>query len=783
MEKYKASKNNEEELTNDIPEKTEEEKKQGSTEKAVDLAGELALDYFTAGKGSQVKDALGNVPVVGGAVNKVWDGAVKDVSKVVSKTPAGDVLKAADDMGVTDLAKDAKGMLNMSKGKTSGVNSATNNPNKNLSNSSSPSISVNNESSKKNLFSGGSTNSGPLTDNIMGNIMGGLPKSMKIKLYAIGIGVIFLLMIFITVFADQDIVNLQATNNNINMSDKGGAIKNCTAEQIENKLVMIGDSRTVGMQTAVNKENVVYIAEVGEGYNLLESKKTEIENYASDSNKVLVFNLGVNDLVNIDKYINFYKELINNNSSAHIYFMSINPVDEAKEASNGYSVKNSDIDNFNNKLKSSFSNKYVDINSSIQFDTSDGLHYSNETYEEILNTLTQKLSATGQIKCGGASSGDLLAKLEELGKWYIENVPTYQTNTGACGTSPVSGTRKYYENPYTNRKYGDDCTEFTAAYMDYVCGSSIQESYSGGMIDPNGSWAKSIEACGWKGYFSDEIDSLQPGDVLISHGGMFYSGYGEHGEIYIDENSSFGWGAIQCNYPTPNSITKSISGGHTHYLDAGHDYITIYRYSGATTDDAPSNNADVNPSNLNIIKMFDSSFNHGKKPKSNQKYIMLHDTEMAENAKTVINAWKNQGTGVAAHFVVDRDGTIIQAVDMDTITHHAGYGGPGNFDAKFDVGNNDGKGNGDDLVGTQPLSGYTSYGMNSYSIGIEMCHKNGETYPEAQLKALDNLIAYIDKYYGFKATIIDHKTWRPSNSDTDANFATYFNNYKTKRHH
>ena len=183
--------------------------------------------------------------------------------------------------------------------------------------------------------------------------------------------------------------------------------------------------------------------------------------------------------------------------------------------------------------------------------------------------------------------------------------------------------------------------------------------------------------------------------------------------------------------------------------------------------------------------MYDSSFNHGTKSKSNQKYIMLHDTEMSQNAKTVVQSWKNSGSGVAAHFVVDRDGTIIQAVDLDTITHHAGWGGPGNYDAKFGVGNNDGKGNGDDLVGTTKsgYAGYTSYGMNSYSIGIEMCHVNGEDYPEAQLNAVDKLIQYIDSYYGFKSTIIDHKDWRPSNSDTDSKFASYLNNYKKLRHH
>ena len=55
-------------------------------------------------------------------------------------------------------------------------------------------------------------------------------------------------------------------------------------------------------------------------------------------------------------------------------------------------------------------------------------------------------------------------------------------------------------------------------------------------------------------------------------------------------------------------------------------------------------------------------------------------------------------------------------------------------------------------------------------------------YPEAQLEAIDGLIAYIDAYYG-SSTIIDHKMWRSGNSDTSAEFATYLANYRDHRTH
>ena len=364
------------------------------------------------------------------------------------------------------------------------------------------------------------------------------------------------------------------------------------------------------------------------------------------------------------------------------------------------------------------------------------------------------------------SNVDLMAALEEVANSYINNVGTYW----CCGYE----CRCNYKIPNLTREFGDDCTEFAAAYMSRVCGVDLEATSSGEMVYTDSKWAKDAQECGWIAYSSDEIKTLEPGDVMVAHVGSLYSTMGHHAEVYIDENHTFGWGSVKHSFPTDNTITTSSIFGHIHFQDKRHDYITVYRYQGA-------NNSQNDINDLNIVKNNDPSFNHGIKPIANQKYIDLHDTEMSQDANTVVSSWKNSKQGKAAHFVIDRDGSIIQAVDMDVITHHAGWGGPGNFDEKFGVGNNDGKGNGDDLVNTVPLSGYTSYGMNSYSIGIEICHVGGESYTEAQFEALDKLIQYIDSYYGFESTIIDHKTWRPSNSDVDNSFP--LEKYKTDRHH
>lgn len=184
---------------------------------------------------------------------------------------------------------------------------------------------------------------------------------------------------------------------------------------------------------------------------------------------------------------------------------------------------------------------------------------------------------------------------------------------------------------------------------------------------------------------------------------------------------------------------------------------------------------------LNIVEYVQPELDHGPKPAEFQRYIVLHDTEGGASGKSIIDWWVSSGNKVAAHFVVDRDGTITQCVPIDRIAHHAGFG---------DTGHNQLYGvedeSRDDKAGTVPIGrSFADYGMNSYSIGIEMNHVGGEgPYPQAQLEAVDGLIAYLDKSFGGNAgRIIDHKAWRSGNSDTSAEFATYLENYQTSRTH
>lgn len=384
MGTYKARENNKN--IQDYQENYDENK-QRSTEKAVNLAGEVALDYFTAGKGSRIKNMAEKVPVLGGAVKNTWDGAVKNISRGVSNTPVGDVLKAADDAGITDAAETAKDII------TNGSNNAT----------------------FKNKFSGNiknKTNDNKSNFKFLDFGSFKMSPSLKIKIVVIAIFVFLFFVMVVAVFANDDIDNLELTNSST-MTPKSNDGTLFTKQEIESRLVYVGNSRIVGMVSAL-ENNINYIAEVGKGYDwyknvALASIEEKIQN---NPNTIIVLSLGVNDLNNIDNYILAYKELIAKYPSNSFYIMSVNPVDESKARASGYSITNSDIEAFNKKLVENFSSNYIDIyNNLTNIGTNDGLHYDANTYKTIHNLIISSISGSLTEKNGNAGK-NVTGKLE-----------------------------------------------------------------------------------------------------------------------------------------------------------------------------------------------------------------------------------------------------------------------------------------------------------------------------------------------------------------------------------
>ena len=156
------------------------------------------------------------------------------------------------------------------------------------------------------------------------------------------------------------------------------------------KYVFVGDSRFVGMKNAVKgyvDQDVEIVAKIGEG---LKWFKTMAPDLYEMKGKIIIFNFGVNDLYNAGKYIEFYngmpEDFMKNNT---LVFMSVNPVDEAKEAEYGFTVKNADIEKFNDKMKAGLNKQYFHVIDTYTFTlqndlkTTDGLHYFNHIYRLI----------------------------------------------------------------------------------------------------------------------------------------------------------------------------------------------------------------------------------------------------------------------------------------------------------------------------------------------------------------------------------------------------------------
>lgn len=166
-----------------------------------------------------------------------------------------------------------------------------------------------------------------------------------------------------------------------------------------NKVIFIGDSRTVQMYAYLNGTwsganyssggvhevgTDIYVAEGSKG--LAWMKDTGIpasKKYFVKGNAIVIL-MGVNDLSNAENYITY----VNNNAASwksngsSLYFVSVNPCEGS------YSYLNSSISTFNSKLKNGLNNNvgWIDTNSVLiqnGFETTDGLHYDESTYKVI----------------------------------------------------------------------------------------------------------------------------------------------------------------------------------------------------------------------------------------------------------------------------------------------------------------------------------------------------------------------------------------------------------------
>ena len=166
----------------------------------------------------------------------------------------------------------------------------------------------------------------------------------------------------------------------------------------EDKLILIGDSRFMGMKSVVGGK-VTWFYQQGEGLAWLKKKVIPKLNKMDVKGKAVVFNLGVNDLWEASNYISTLRSLGDKLKGrlARVYFMTVNPVQDKKAKKNGYLVKNKQVTAFNETVVKGLtgfeiidSYDYLVKNS---FKTVDGVHYDADTYRKIYSVLYSSVCA------------------------------------------------------------------------------------------------------------------------------------------------------------------------------------------------------------------------------------------------------------------------------------------------------------------------------------------------------------------------------------------------------
>lgn len=154
--------------------------------------------------------------------------------------------------------------------------------------------------------------------------------------------------------------------------------------------IWFGDSRTVGMQSAVGDNGDVWVANEGAGYAWFNGDGLKQVNSSLQSGDTIIVNFGVNDPDNAKQYIKRINELASTDwKSNKVVVMSVNPIDEGRAHMAGYKVTTTQINNFNEAMKNGLKGsniQFVDTNSMMWRDgysTKDGIHYTTDTYKKL----------------------------------------------------------------------------------------------------------------------------------------------------------------------------------------------------------------------------------------------------------------------------------------------------------------------------------------------------------------------------------------------------------------
>ena len=155
------------------------------------------------------------------------------------------------------------------------------------------------------------------------------------------------------------------------------------------RIIWVGDSRYVGMENVANSSDDIYVAKGSMGYSWFVNTAIDQVNSQKKDGDTIIVNLGVNGF-GASQYANKLNELVENDwKNCNVIFMSVNPIDDSKAASNGYQVRNSQVIEFNNYMMEHLSAKityldtYSQLINDISNETFDGVHYTSSTSGKI----------------------------------------------------------------------------------------------------------------------------------------------------------------------------------------------------------------------------------------------------------------------------------------------------------------------------------------------------------------------------------------------------------------
>lgn len=211
-----------------------------------------------------------------------------------------------------------------------------------------------------------------------------------------------------------------------------------TREMNDGRIIWVGDSRFVGMKGAKSTSKDVYIAEVGKGYDwFVDTAIPEVAKNLQDKDTIVI-GLGINDLNNVDKYIEKINDLKKNDWKKYsVMFLSVNPVNDERSQN----VKNEQIEEFNNKVMDNLIGSIAFIDSYSQLkgniESNDGVHYDSSTYATIYDIVRSRESSRShkRVACANyvtGGDGSLKGKPKFDPKIWFTTENPYNGLPGQC---------------------------------------------------------------------------------------------------------------------------------------------------------------------------------------------------------------------------------------------------------------------------------------------------------------------------------------------------------------